>query len=221
MTQDQPKRYTGGYADDVPSEVKVNYGYSRFIRFFRKFMVLIAIAMIAAVGIWMRYGDDSRPPVVTADDPQTPRGEAALIEARFDGIDRNNRPFRVTADKAVRSTDSADIVDLQNPMADLLLQDQEWLVGRAKTGLYDEKQSTLDLSGEVKINYDDGTEFSMDQARLNLKDTSATSDTPVTGQGPAGRITGQALNIDPGGHMIIFKGPATLRLRAAQEKTEE
>ncbi len=221
MTDDQPKRYTGGYAGDVPSDIKVNYGYSKFIRFFRKFMILIAIGFIAAVAVWMQYYNEGNAPVTPTPDETAPRGQAALIEAQFDGIDSENRPYRVTADKATRSTDNADLVDLDRPTADLLTSDEKWLVGKANTGAFDQTTSVLDLNGSVKLYYDDGTEFTLDQARLNLKDTSATSDDPVMGQGPSGRITGQALNITEGGNMITFKGPATLRLRTAKAKYNE
>lgn len=209
------RRFTGGYID-VPTNVTVNYGYSKFIRFFRKFIVLIALAFIAAVVIWMKIYNQQQSIPSTADNTTAPSGEAALISAQFDGIDNENRPYRVTADKAVRSTDDTDLINMTNPMADLLTADDRWLAGTAQSGEYNQAKSTLDLRDNVKLYYDDGVEFTLQNALLDLKQTSAISDMPVRGQGPSGNISAQALNITDGGNMIIFKGPATLQLRSAQ-----
>ena len=219
METDKPaRRFTGGYSD-VPQNITVNYTYSKFIRFFRKFIILIALAFVVAVAIWMNIynQDQSIPSAETAD---TPRGEAALVSAQFDGIDSEDRPYRVTADKAVRSTDNADLIDMTNPMADLLTADERWLAGTAQTGEYDQAASTLALQDDVKLYYDDGVEFTLENALLNLKDTTAVSDSPVSGQGPSGQISGQALNITESGNKIIFKGPAKMRLRTAGSHNE-
>lgn len=214
------KKFSGGYGDHTPRNISVNYGYSRFIRFFRKFMVLLAVGFIAAVAVWMSFYNDPKTIKPEQDQATAPQGEAALVTAQFDGIDNQGRPYRVTADRAVRSTDNTDLIDMTNPMADLLDANNKWLAGTADTGQFDQSTSLLNLRDNVKLYYDDGMEFTLESVLLNLQDTSATSNQPVRGQGPSGRINGQALNIMDGGNMIIIKGPATMRLRTAGNMNE-
>ena len=194
----------------------VNHGYSHFIRFFRKFMVFGALLLILAVGLWLGFykGNNTVEPVKTAE----VSSEAALIKASFDGIDKKGQPFRVTSDKTVQELNNQDIYDLTRPMADIVSGQGRWMAASAQQGLFNNATSVLFLEENVKLFYDDGMEFSLENAELDLMENTAVSRAPVQGQGPAGTISAQGMEISGDGNRITFEGPARMRLRTAGEK---
>ena len=196
-----------------PTEWHFNRGYSTFIKFFRRFMVLGALILIMAVALWLNM--DEEEPRVQPQQADETRGEAALIKAQFDGIDTADRPYRVTADKTVQQSDNQDLYRLTQPMADILTSDQRWMAASAARGTYNQEDETLELEENVKIFYDDGMEFTLQKAQLDLKNNTARSDLPLTGRGPAGAIDANGLDIQAAGETIIFQGPAKLTLNQA------
>lgn len=198
---------------------QINRRYSVFIRVLRKSFIFIALLFIAIVVVWLMFfnAEQQQQPAK----PTEAQGETALIDAQYDGIDNRNRSYRVTADRAVRSTRNVDLVNMEQPLADIFGTDNSWMALRADTGDFDQKSEILNLQQNVKIFYDQGMEFSLEQARIDLKDSSAVSDRPLEGQGPSGRIQASGMKLQNAGETIIFTGPATLRLRPKSKEYSE
>ena len=194
----------------------VNHTYTKFIKFFRKFMVIVALILILAVALWLGYYKDEK---AVAPEPEKEMStEAALVQAQFDGVDNQGRPFRVTAERTVQQSDNSDVFNLTLPMADIVDQNNRWMAASANAGQYNQASTVLYLEENVKLFYDDGMEFTLEKAEINMSDNTANSDAPVRGQGPSGRINAAGLNISGSGDKIIFDGPATMKLRTAGEK---
>ena len=62
----------------------------------------------------------------------------SMLNARFDGVDDEGRPFSL-ADEASQPSSVDEIVDLSLPKGDITLNDGTWLALTAKTGKYDRK----------------------------------------------------------------------------------
>jgi hypothetical protein len=60
--------------------------------------------------------------------------------------------------------------------------------------------------------HDSGYEMHLKDVRIDIKTHHAQTDLPVQGQGPAGGIDAQNLEITDGGDLIIFGGPVRLTL---------
>lgn len=191
----------------------VNYAYSRFVRILRKSFIGIAVILMICVAGWLMT--DSWRMAENEQDPRPKRaeGEAALMNPQYDGVDKENRIYRVTADRAVRSTENADLINMNKPVADLFTHDDNWLAVKAETGDFDQAQSRLVLNGNAKFFYDEGMEFSSETVTLNLNDSTAVSKSDVAGQGPSGRIDASGMTVTNAGENIVFDGPAHLRLR--------
>jgi lipopolysaccharide export system protein LptC len=198
---------------------QINRRYSVFIRLLRKSFVFIALLLIAIVVIWLIFfnAEQQQKPA----EPTQAQGETALIEARYDGVDKQNRSYRVTADRAVRSSRNVNLVNMQQPMADIFSSDNSWLALSADKGDFDQETEILNLQQNVKLFYDQGMEFSLASARIDLKNSSVVSDQPLEGHGPSGRIQASGMNLQNAGQTIIFTGPATLRLRPQSKEQPE
>ena len=136
-----------------------------------------------------------------------------MMNARYDGIDEQNRPFSVTADLATQDSADADIVDLELPKADITLEDGTWLAITAKTGRYRREAEIVELAGEVVLFHDEGFEVRTDAATVYLSEGDAEGILPVQGQGPAGELNAEGFQLINQGERIIFTGRSRLLLQ--------
>ena len=131
-----------------------------------------------------------------------------VVEPRYQGIDQQERPFNVTADVATQNGGRQEVVELDRPRADILLNDGAWVLLESRKGVYDRERNHLDLSGEVTLWHDDGTMLVTEEAAVQLGAGSASGDAPVAAQGPFGTLTSDGFRLRDRGQVVVFTGKA-------------
>ena len=188
-------------------------GYSRFVRLAKYVLPLVAGTVMLLVVVWP--GLKSKPEkffLGLSDVKVETAGVQRVINARFTGVDSENRPFSITAESVIQSAGGENGVELSQPKADVTLAGDSWVAIAAPKGLFRRDQEILDLSGGVDVFHDDGYEFRTAEARLNFGKSSATGDKPIRGQGPFGTIEAQGFEIVGSGDSIMFTGQSRLIL---------
>jgi lipopolysaccharide export system protein LptC len=143
-----------------------------------------------------------------------------MVEPRYSGIDRDNRPYVLTAAAATQASPSADLVSLDAPKADMTTNSGNWVEVTGYTGAYQPQPQLLDLYGDVELYQDRGNEFHTDSARLDIANGAAQGDQPVTGQGPFGHVTAEGFTMQDRGAVITFTGKTRLTLLPRPKETE-
>jgi len=193
--------------------------YSRFVATAKRLLPLIALALLALIAVWPRL--DIRLDglgVIPKLDPRLAH-DLRMLNARFTGIDRENRPYVVTADAAEQfSNDVNDLIGLEGPKADLTTQSGGWFEASSFTGTYQPQSKTLDLFGNVALFADRGDEFHTDSARVDLAHSTAEGREHVTGQGPFGHVNAAGFRVLDRGATIIFTGKTDLYLEPHARK---
>jgi len=138
-----------------------------------------------------------------------------LVEPRYQGLDDQNRPYNVTADVAAQ-TESADIVDLTQPRADILLTDGSWVLLESREGRFDKAHNRLDLSGDVTLWQDGGNLLVTEAAEVLLREGAASGDRPVAAQGPFGTLVSEGFRLTERGQVVVFTGRARAVLEGGQ-----
>jgi lipopolysaccharide export system protein LptC len=141
-----------------------------------------------------------------------------MLNPRFTGLDRRQRPFTVTADSA-RQSDASSSADepvaLDKPKGNVETHEGAWIVTTGDTGIYQPQAHLLDLFGNVTLFHDRGYTFATHSARMDLQTGDAEGHEPVAGQGPAGTIDGEGFKVVENGDTVIFTGKAKALLQAA------
>lgn len=190
-------------------------GHSRLVRALRLLLPLAAVGIVGLVVSWPRVEERLAPPPQNpAATPQTV-GHNELIDPRFESEDQQNRPFTVTAARAVQSSTNPDIVFLEQPAGTMRLDNGATLTAQAVKGAFDQKAETLLLEGDVTMDHDNGYRFVTEKLRVDLGPRTAWADTLVRGDGPDATLRATGVKADIGQGEIIFTGPATLTLRRA------
>ncbi len=130
----------------------------------------------------------------------------SMARARFSGVDENEQPFNLSADRATQSHKDSEEIDLVSPQADITLTDGTWITLTALSGQFDRAEELLQLDGAVNLFHDDGFELRTELARVDLKEGLAWGDQTVEGQGPAGVINAEGFQVFDKGAIIVFTG---------------
>jgi lipopolysaccharide export system protein LptC len=192
--------------------------HERYSAFVRAARLALPVAALVIVGIVIaKLSSDphqSLNPVATMPkDEKTIPGQTAMTEAKYEGIDQQGRPYTVTAKSAARDMKAPESVLLTAPGATLQVDDSRTVAMQAAAGVFDAKNSQLRLYDGVRVSDNTGYEMDLRDIDIDIKARHAVTQSPVSGKGPLGTLDAAGMDVQDGGAMIVFKGPATMQLR--------
>ena len=194
--------------------------YSRFVKLMKYALPVVAGSMLLVVVIW----PDLKPKTerftvgISGLKVNIERGQR-VVNARFTGVDGENRPFSVTADAVVHDVYGDEGVNLSGPKADVTLASNSWVAISAPQGRFWPKQEVLNLVGGVDLFHEDGYEFQTEEARIDFRKATAAGDTIVRGQGPFGIVKAEGFRIFDSGERVIFRGKSRMVIFPSRTKT--
>jgi lipopolysaccharide export system protein LptC len=191
--------------------------YSRRVALLKRILPAIGLALLLLITIWPRLAplwEHLRLgfPAIDLRDAR----ELRMLNPRYLGTDRLNRPFTVTAAVAHQVPDRQDLMSLEAPRADMKTHGGADVVVTAATGVYQSQAQLLDAFGEVTLVHQNGTRFVTDTARLDVAHNAAQGDDPIEGHGPSGDVKAQGFRLFDKGDTIIFTGRSDMLLRGAK-----
>ena len=140
-------------------------------------------------------------------EPPPTRG-VTMMNPRFSGRDTNDQPFTITAATAKQRRGEKQAVDLESPV----LEDAMGTVVSAADGVYDRRQRTLELDGDVELLDVNGYRFTSESAVMHVQDNRIEGDTPLKGKGPLGEVRADTYRVVDGGAKIILIGNVWTRI---------
>jgi lipopolysaccharide export system protein LptC len=199
-----------------------NPRYSRFVGLAKRIFPAIAATLLLLAAVWPRIRDAIEHVHLVAShlDLREAR-DLRMVQAHYTGIDRQQRPFVITAEVARQNPAADNIVALERPKGDLTTLSGNWFEVISDTGLYQPQAQLLDLFGNVQLFQDKGNEFRTDIAHVDMANGTAEGQEPIEGQGPFGHVMGEGFRILNHGDVIIFTGRSRLDLAPHEKKADE
>jgi len=195
--------------------------YSRRVTLLKRVLPVIGVALLVLVAIWprlvpllesVRFGF----PVIDLREAH----ELRMLNPRYAGVDRENRPYVVTSAIGRQASNRDDLMSLERPRAEMTMRNGALVVVTAATAMYQSQAQLLDLFGDVNLVRDDGTRFVTNTAHVDVAADSAVGNDPVTGHGPAGNITAQGFRVVDRGNTIVFIGKSNLLLKGTKPSVD-
>jgi lipopolysaccharide export system protein LptC len=178
---------------------------------------IIGVALLVLVAIWprlvpllesVRFGF----PVIDLREAH----ELRMLNPRYAGVDRENRPYVVTSAIGRQASNRDDLMSLERPRAEMTMHSGALVVVTAATAMYQSQAQLLDLFGDVNLVHENGTRFVTNTAHVDVAADSAAGNDPVTGHGPSGDITAQGFRVVDKGNTIVFTGKSNLLLKGTK-----
>jgi|HubBroStandDraft_1064217.scaffolds.fasta_scaffold00143_26 lipopolysaccharide export system protein LptC len=191
--------------------------YSRFVGWAKLILPSVAGGLIVALAAWPYLSvslDRLRAAFPKLDITQL--RDQKMINPRYSGVDKDKRPFTVSADTGRQTGSDANgddnLVALDGPKADILTKEGAWVVVTGDTGIYQGQTHFLDLFGHVTLFHDKGYEFKTNSARVDLDSGTAEGHEAIAGDGPSGTVSGEGFRVLQKGDIVIFTGKCHLVL---------
>jgi lipopolysaccharide export system protein LptC len=191
--------------------------YSRRVALLKRVLPAIGLLLLLLVAVWPRLGPllESVRLSFPAIDLREGR-ELRMINPRYAGIDRLNRPYVVTSAVGRQVPSRDDLMALERPKAEMTVHGGASIVVTSETGVYQSQAQLLDLFHDVNLVHENGTRFRTQSAHVEVASSAAEGHDPVDGHGPSGDITAQGFRILDKGDTIIFTGKSHLLLKGTK-----
>jgi len=213
----RPETLAPGSAAPRRPRAGFSRNYSRFVATAKRILPVVAVILLLIIAAWPKLAglwavrpiETGRPKL----DPREAR-DLRMVNARYTGVDRQNRPFVITAEVARQNSSADQLIALEGPRGDLTSGSGNWFELTAFSGMYQPDGQLLDLFGSVQLFQDKGNEFRTDSAHIDMGKNSAEGHDPVEGHGPFGTIQAEGFRVENEGDVIIFLGKTTLLLES-------
>jgi lipopolysaccharide export system protein LptC len=128
------------------------------------------------------------------------------------GYTPDQRPYELWAKTAVQDVTNPDLVELNKLRTKVLMQDGTTTFLDSLTGLFDNKQQTLELHKDIFLQTTTGYEARLTQAFVDLVRNTVDSDEHVDVKLTNGTLMSDRLHITGGGELIIFEGNVVMHI---------
>ena len=128
------------------------------------------------------------------------------------GYTPDQRPYELWAKTAVQDVTNPDLVELNKLRTKVLMQDGSTTFLDSLTGLFDNKQQTLELHKDIFLQTTTGYEARLTQAFVDLVRNTVDSDEHVDVKLTNGTVSSDRLHITGGGEVIIFEGNVVMHI---------
>jgi len=206
---------------NVESEefLKAGGRYTRFVVWMRITLPVIAGIIILLIFAWPQMKENPKDLQLGLSEKTVPdSGKQEIINPRFTGIDKQNRPYTITAKTAFPRQNQPKLISLSFPHADITTKTGAWITLSANKGVFNRLNEVLQLSGSVNLFHDNGHNIKTPKAKIFLREGIAVSDNIVKGQGPIGFIKSKGFLISKTGQNLIFTGSSKLVLHSIKRK---
>src|SRR5690606_11837427 len=100
--------------------------YTAFVRAMRIALPLAALAIIVIIFAWPNMHEDSLSVTAGKTQPPATIGKNELVNPRFESKDEKNQPYTITATRAVQGSTHEELIILEKPVADMVLNSGNW-----------------------------------------------------------------------------------------------
>lgn len=210
------------YTGQPPQHDKVVASVTQYSKFVQVMKIALPVAagvlLLVVLGLPLLRQQEERIRVAPAKDANG--RSLAMTNARYFGTDDKGQPYSVTADSVRQGTNDDKTIELDRPKAEITMTNGNAMQAAASAGVYDRDKQEIELTGEVTLDQSQG-KLKTSQARIQLKDGSATGNAKVTGEGSFGTLEASGFSYKKDEKVIRFTGPSRLVLNGKTAKPDE
>ncbi len=221
LTERHPQSAASTYEQINANTARNVHRHSRLVGVLRwvlpGFCLLIVGMFLYSSGILSSYFE-TRPKEAQ---PAVAENSVEMIQPRMSGLDKEERSYEITAEKAKQDVDDPTKVTLENIVGSLALNNNDDKVSlTAKSGFFDSEKSFLQLRQDIVISSKQGYTAYLTSADALLKKKQVISNEPVLIEWQEGSIRANSLEIKDEGNVVRFFKGVKVNLRPKPGKKD-
>jgi lipopolysaccharide export system protein LptC len=172
----------------------------KFLKFAIPFFALLIGGAFAAATVFK----PEIPIAVTSDAVSLSDGRIVMANPKLDGMTKDNRPYKMRAERAFQDVKKDGLVELEKLNAELPFGPVNTASLSAAKGIYDNSNRKLELSNEIVLKTSDGMTVKLTTAQIDIANNHLSTSNPVDITTPNSRITADSMEVSEGGKRLIF-----------------
>jgi len=201
--------------DNREQEYNIALKHSRKVKFWKIAFPVMGSLVILGIAGALFVNSLSRPEIAI-ENLSLNDGKLVMENPQLNGVDRNQRPYNLSATKAIQDSAAPNTVELQEILAELPMDEKVTATIRAGNGIYDAEARTLKLTQTVNVVTSSGMVLNLEDADIDIGNSSMETDNPINATSPQADIASNALSVEDGGNKMIFEGRVRMTLRPAE-----
>jgi lipopolysaccharide export system protein LptC len=190
------------------------------VRLLKTVLPVLAFAMAASF-IAYSYRTSPDAIAVSADGAAYSDGKLVMANPKLDGFTKDNRPYNMTAARAIQDFQNEGIVELEGINAKLPMDEGNWASVTAPGGTYDRDKNTLDINGIMIITTSDGMVAKLKSAYLDIGQGGMKTDEAVDIQLKDAEVTSDSMTVLENGKVMIFENRVRMNIDPRRLKTAQ
>lgn len=184
-----------------------------------KFVLPVAGALLAAgfVGFsWML-----RPAAVeiTAEGSSISDGKLVMSAPKLQGYTRDDRPYALSAERAIQDISLENVVELEGIAAELPYDETNSATIAAAHGTFDRSRNTLDVDSVIDIRTSDGAVARLQSALLDIAAGRMSTTDPVEITYKGASINADTMSVEQNGAKVIFEKRVRVNIQPRNGET--
>jgi len=201
---------TDGTPAARPGQVAREVAFRRALSHSRKVQFLklaLPLAALLIAGSFGAYSYLSVPGAVSFDISESAFADGKLVMAnpKLDGYTKSNRPYSMSATRALQHLDDSSIVDLEGIDAKMPVGGTNIATIGAARGIYNREQNTLDLPSPITVRTSDGMTVKLKSAHIDILKGRIKTKNPVSIDMNGMQLDADSMRVLENGQVMIFE----------------
>lgn len=169
----------------------------------------VLIALVFAGYSWLMTGSNAP---FEAAEVGIVDGKLVMANPNLTGYTKDNRPYRITANRAIQDFGNLERIALEGIKASLPIEDGGVAQVQADSGVFDNAANALTIDSPVTIVTDDGLKVMLGDALIDIAAGSLRTDKQVDIDLARSRISAGSLSVEDNGKILVFDSKVRMTL---------
>lgn len=146
-------------------------------------------------------------------------GKLIMANPRMAGYSASNRPYEMTAARAVQGISNDNVVDLEDIGATVPVGTNEWATIQAAKGRLVKSENRLTIDSPALVKTTDGMEARLKSAVIDIAEGILTTEEAVEINLDGSQVTADSMAVRDGGQTLVFESRVKVMLESRRVKT--
>jgi lipopolysaccharide export system protein LptC len=226
MTAGHDNNPASGAPQTQPGQTSREAAFRRALSHSRKVRLLkfaLPAGALLVVGAFVGYSYLSVPGSVSFNvaDSAYRDGKLVMANPKLGGYTKDNRPYSMTAKRALQHVDKTGIVELEGIDAKLPVSKDVFALVDAAHGVYDRDSNTLAISSPMSVKTTDGTTVEFKSAYVDIDKGDLKTKDPVDIKTAGVQIAADGMSVLENGKVLVFEKRVRMELNPERLKPRE
>lgn len=178
--------------------------HSRHVKFLKFALPLTAGALIAFVYVLVTV-DSVIPEGLEISSIEVESGKLVMVDPVMNGFTKDQKPYKVTAKRALQDTKKPSIVELEQLSATMPFSDDSEALMTATGGVMDNDTNIMQFADGIKIVTNDGMTATLQSATIQINDGTMQTSDPVEIEREGFFVRADRLDVMDNGENLLFQ----------------